>query len=145
MAVKDPATMAANWKAAMQNPQTAAKYKAGIQAVTENPMAKAASPEAEQLYLNNVQLSVSSGKRSAKLNAVPMSRWQGNAINIGSTLLSSGASKAIDKVTAHFQKWAPIYQQAHTAVQGMPKGGLVNAMARVQAVVQMFMTAAGRA
>jgi hypothetical protein len=140
--VATPAQMAANWVSGMQSPTAAAKYKAGIARVTVNPMQQAASPAAMQLYLNKVQQSVTSGKRAAALNAVPMSTWQNNSINIGANLLSSGATKATAKMTAHFQKWAPIYQQASDAAKSIPKDGTISsAMARVQASLQVLMGA----
>ncbi len=142
--MKTAQQMAANWQQAMSNPATATKYKQGIASTTVNPMQKAAQPDAEALYLANVQRSVASGRRAARLNAVPLERWKNNAINIGSTLLSSGAQKAMDKTTAHFQKWAPIYGQMHDAAAALPKGGLANALARVQAAISVAMAAAGR-
>lgn len=141
---KTPDQMAAAWKASMQNPQTAQRYKDGINGTSVNPMELAASPDAEQLYLQNIQLAVSSGKRRDKLRAVPLARWKNNAINVGAASLSSGAVKAMDKVSAHFQKWGPIYAQASAAAKALPKGGMANAMARVQAAMQVMMSAAGR-
>lgn len=143
---KTAAQMATNWQNAMTNPQTAAKYKAGIQATTVNPMQKAASPEAQQLYLMKTQQAVQSGKMANRLNATPMTTWQNNAANIGSTQLSVGAQKGQAKVVAHFQKWQPIYQQASQAAAAIPKDGTVGtAMAKVQAAMQVMMAAAGRA
>jgi len=137
--------MATNWQQGMQNPSTAQKYKQGIGNFQGNPMALAASPEATALYLSRIQMAVSSGKRANKLNAVPVERWRNNAMNIGANLLSSGANKAIDKVRTHFQKWAPIYQQASAAAHALPKGGEANALARVQAAIHTMMVAAGTA
>jgi hypothetical protein len=136
--------MAQNWAAAMRDGNTANKYKAGIQAFQGNPMALAAADDAEQRYLTNVQNSVNSGKRRNALNAVPVERWRSNAMTIGANLLSTGAQRAMDKVTAHFNRWAPIYAQASAAAQALPKGGLANAMNRVQAAISVLMAAAGR-
>jgi X-X-X-Leu-X-X-Gly heptad repeat protein len=141
---KTATQMATNWQQAMTNPQTSTKYKQGIQNTTVNPMQKAASPESEALYLSRVQQSVASGKRAQKLNAVPVDRWKNNAINVGATQLSSGAQKAQDKVTQHFNKWAPVYSQMSDAARALPKGGMANAMARVQAAITIAMQAAGR-
>jgi hypothetical protein len=141
---KAAADMIGNWQKAMQNPMTADKYRKGIGRTTVNPMQLAASPQAMQLYLARVQQSVQSGKRANKLNAVPVQRWKDNATNVGANNLSSGATKALDKVTAHFNKWAPIYQQASDAARAVPKDGTIGAaMARVQANLQVLMAAAG--
>lgn len=142
---KTSAQMAANWNQGMSSPSTAQKYKDGINSFQGNPMALAATDQAQQLYLTNTAASVSSGKRAAKLNSVPVQRWKDNAINVGSTQLSSGAVKAKQKVADHFTKWQPIYQQASAAAKALPKGGQANALARVQAAMQVMMQAAGRA
>jgi len=136
--------MSKNWQLAMANPQTASKYKDGITGFQGNPMALAAAPDAEQRFLSGVQLSVTSGKRSQILNAVPVERWRNNAINIGANLLGTGAQRAASKVDAFFQRWAPIYAQASAAAHALPKGGLANALARVQAAITVEMQAAGR-
>jgi hypothetical protein len=143
--VKNAQQMADNWSQAMMSPTTANKYKQGIQSTTVNPMALAASPQAEQLYLTRVQQAVTSGKRSQKLMSVNPQTWKDNAVNIGSTQLTVGANKAKPKVAAHFQKWAPVYQQAHDAAMAIPKDGSIgSAMARVQAAIQVMMSAAGK-
>ncbi len=141
---KAASQMAQNWIQAMQNPATANKYKQGITNTTVNPMAKAATPESEALYLSRVQQAVASGRRSQRLQATPVDRWKNNAINVGATQLSSGAQKAQDKVQQHFNKWAPIYGQMSDAANALPKGGMANALARVQAAISVAMQAAGR-
>lgn len=120
------------------------RYIDGVAAVTESPMAKAASPEAMQLYESRVMESVRSGKRAKKLLEAPLSRWKDNATKKGAERLASGAQAAADKVRAHFQKWAPIYQQVSDAVSSMPKGGRANAKARADKAIDMLMDAAGR-
>lgn len=141
---KTPQQMATNWRSAMQNPQTSQKYKDGINNFQGNPMALAATPDAEARYLNGVQQSVASGKRTQKLQSVPVDRWKTNSVNVGSMQLSTGATKAMDKVSAHFQKWGPVYQQASAAAHALPKGGKANAMARVSAVLDVLYQAAGK-
>jgi len=143
--VKTAPQMADNWAQAMGNPQTASKYKQGIQSTTVNPMAMAATPEAMNLYATRVQESVTSGRRAQKLNAVPVDRWKNNAVNVGSTQLTVGATKAKAKVQEHFNRWASVYAQAHDAAAALPKGGEANALARVAAAMRVMMQAAGRA
>ena len=137
--------MADAYKQAMQSPTTAQRYKDGIAGYNGNPMAAAAQPDAQQRYAQNTQAAVASGKMAAKLNAVPVQTWKDNAMNVGAARLTSGAQKAMSKVQAHFSKWAPIYQQCSDAVKNMPKGGIANATARVQAVLQILMSNAGSA
>ena len=142
---KSAQQMADAYKQAMQSPQTAQRYKDGIAGYNGNPMAAAAAPDAQARYAQNTQAAVSSGKMAAKLNAVPVQTWKDNAMNVGAARLTSGAQKAMSKVQQHFQKWQPIYQQCSDAVKGMPKGGIANATARVQAVLQILMSNAGSA
>lgn len=117
-------------------------YRNGIDAVTENPMQKAA--DADDLYLARVEESVRSGRRRNALLSVPMTRWKENAKTKGAERLASGAVAAADKVRSHFQKWAPIYDQASEAVKSMPKGTREDAKARVGRVIDILMDAAGR-
>lgn len=118
------------------------RYKDGIEKVTESPMAKAA--EADDLYLMRVEESVRSGKRRQKLLNTPMQRWKDNAKNKGADRLASGAAAAADKVRAHFQQWAPVYENISSTVAAMPKGGRENAKARAAKAIDMLMDAANR-
>lgn len=135
--------MVQRYQTAMAAGTTVAKYKEGIASVTESPMAKAATPEATDLYLRRVQESVSSGKRQAKLMAVPLQRYKDNA-TAKADRLASGAKAAIDKSRAHFQKWTPIYANVKDTVKAMPKGGMAEAQARSAKAIEMLMQAAGR-
>lgn len=130
------------YQQAMASGVTAQRYKDGIDAVTQNPMEKAAA--AAPYYLQRVQEAVSSGKYAEKLRQTPMARWKDGAKNKGAARLASGAAQAIDKVRAAAQKWAPIYNQVSETVQAMNKGGLVNAQARSAKAIEMMMSAAGR-
>lgn len=143
--MKSAAQMASNWKSAMSSPQTQQKYKDGINNTTVNPMELAASDAATQLYLNNVNAAVASGKRQAKLRAASQAQWKQNAVNIGANALTTGANKAQSKVQSHFDRWAPIYAQASQAAKSIPKDGSIgSAMARVQAAISVMMQAAGK-
>lgn len=142
---KNMSNAAAKWVAAMQSPMTQQSYKDGVNSVTQSPTVAASTPDAEARYVSGVQQSVSSGKRAAALQAVSLQQWQQAALNKGAPRLSSGASNAQAKMQAHFAKWGPIYQQASAAAHALPKGGLGNAMARVQASIQVLMAAAGKA
>jgi hypothetical protein len=121
---------------------TKEKYKQSIDAVTESPMAKAAA--ADELYLKRVEESVRSGRRAAKLNATPISRWKDNAKGKGADRLSTGAAAAADKVRAHFAKWGPVYDQIKRDVAGMAKGGIEESLARVRYAIEASKKAAGK-
>ena len=127
---------------AMSSGLTKQKYLDGVTAVTESPMAKAA--EADDLYLRKVEESVRTGRRRAALMNVTLDKWKANARTKGAERLTGGAVAALDKVRAHFQKWSPIYESMHAAVQGMPKGTTEDALARVRRVIEMAKQAAGK-
>lgn len=124
--------------------QARQSYIDGINGTTVNPMEMAASDESTALYLNNVQASVSSGRRQAKLRSIPQSAWKDGAIKKGADRLATGAQAARSKVLAHFQKWGPIYDRVHQEVSQMPKGGAANAKARSAKAIDILMEAAGR-
>jgi hypothetical protein len=135
----------ANWIAAMGSPNTAQKYKDGINATTVNPMALAASPEAMDAYLAGVQRSIASGKRANSLNQADPAQWKANAINVGASRLASGAQKAQQKYLKKIAPFAAVWPQMRAAARALPKGGLANAQARAAAALQVLMTAAGTA
>lgn len=124
------------------SPQAKKKYQEGVDAVTESPMQKAA--DSDQLYLQRIQESVSSGRRRQALLAVPLSRWKDNAKGKGADRLAGGARAAADKVRAHFQKWSPIYQQIKQECAAMPKGSIEDSMARVRRAIEISKQAAGK-
>lgn len=136
-----------NWSASMQSTQTQNKYKNGITNFQGNPMALAAAPDAQTLYKEATAAAVDSGRMAAKLNAVPVSRWKDNAINIGASQLAVGARKALAKMQSHFQRWMPIYGQASQAARALPKAapGDVNAaLARVRASIEVLVANKGK-
>lgn len=138
---KDPQQAADNWVAAMQSPQTAAKYKQGISGYTGNPMAEAAKQLPK--YLARVTEAVSSGKMAARLNAANPATWKQNALTIGASALVSGATKAKAKVLTTFQRLKPFWDQAQAAAAAVPDDGGSNA-GKWQAAVQVMMAAGGR-
>lgn len=141
--MKTPDQMAKAWGDAMARPDTAQKYRDGINGTTVNPMAEAAKPDAEARYLAAVTEASSSGRRTAKLNAVPLERWKTNAATVGAQSLSSGATKAKAKVAAHFQRFGPVYQQASEAARAAKAGG-ASPLSRVATAINVMRAAAGK-
>lgn len=89
------------------------KVRDGVQRVTESPMAKAATPEAEQKYLMGVQESVSSGRRRAGLMRRDLSFWKDKMLNVGIPRMSQGATAA-----------KAVYTQAMSEVLAYEASGL---------------------
>jgi hypothetical protein len=142
-AAKTADQLANSWVSGMQN--AGQRYKDGISNVTESPMAKAAQPDAMNRYLSGVQNSVSSGKRAAALQSADFNQWKQNALNVGAGRLGTGAQKAKSRFQNQMNKWAPVYQQASQAAQAIPHdGSMGSALARVQASMQVMMSAAGK-
>lgn len=130
----------------LTNGQSAAarqKYIDKINGFQGNPMQLAA--DQDQVYLQRVQESVSSGKRRAALLAVSPQVWKSMATSKGASRLGPGMQAAADKMRAALTKWAPIYDQVSNEVAQMPKGGLSEAQARSARAIEILMRAAGRA
>lgn len=72
--------------------------RAGIEKVTESPMAKAAAKETKMV--NNLQAAVTSGKWRAGLNRVSLQQWKDQAINKGLNRIAAGVDGSKDKVIA---------------------------------------------
>lgn len=138
-AATDPAS---KWLASMTSPQTAQNYTNGVNAYTGNPMADAAAQA--NAYVNGVQSAVATGRWQNALLNTPVQVWKTNSVNKGAARLSSGAQAAQSKVQAFFQKFTPVYAQIRSTVQAMPKGGMANALARVQTAITMLKQAAGK-
>lgn len=129
----------------MQDTRTQQKWVNSIGKMTENPAAKAATPEATDLYLANVQEAVSSGRRQQALNNVSLgyiqSQARANAANLG-----TGARKGKPKMDAVAGKIAAAGQAARDAAASLPKGKRGDreaAKARMGAAVDAIMSAWG--
>lgn len=129
-----------NWKAGMQAPTTAQRYKDGINSYQGNPMQAAAS-QADywaQQVVNSKQRYID------KLNATPVDRWRTNATTMGATALTTGATKGASKYQDYANKFQGVWQQASQAAKSLPKGGKANALARISASMDVMMQAAGK-
>lgn len=136
--------MAARWKESMKEGKTQKRYQEGIEKVRENPMEKAASPEATELYVRRVQEAVDSGKRERKLLSASFADWKKTAKSVGSQRLASGADKGAAKSDKHFEQWASVYNSVSQEVAAMPKGTREAAKARVAKAIDLMMDAANR-
>lgn len=139
--VTSAADAAKNWADAMNSPLTQQKYLQGVARVTVSPTSMAAQPDAQARYIQNTAQAVQSGRMAAKLNAVSLSAWQ-QAVQAGASNLSRNAQAKKQKQAAAAQKLQPVWQAMRDAAAALPKGGLANGLARVQAAltVQAQMT-----
>jgi len=120
---------AANWSRGMSN--STEKIRAGINAVTESPTAKAA--QATDRYLQGVQQSVASGKLAASLNRVTLQDWKTAAIEKGVNRIAAGAAAAQSKFASFMNEFLP-YLQA--GVAQLPPRGTVDQ--NIERAVQMM-------
>lgn len=108
----NPQAAAAAWQKGMQG--SAAKLTAGIQGVTESPMAKAAA--AADRMIAGVTQAVTSGKWAASLNAVSLSAWQNAFLTKGVPIMAQRAAAALPKVQAFMTQFLPFIQSTVAAL-----------------------------
>lgn len=126
------AAVAARWA---QNLGAATdKIKAGIQAVTQSPTAKAAANANN--YLLGVQRAVSSGKFQASLQAVSLQDWQNAMINKGLTRIASGATQAQPKMQAFMSQWLPYEAAGVAQLASTPRGTIDQNISRAVAMMR---------
>ncbi len=105
-----------------------AKYTAGIQSVTTSPNAKAAA--AVMTWQARLADPKTQAKYVAKNNAVSLTDWKNNAVNIGASRLSSGATKGAPKMQTFATQFYPFLDGVLSKVQSMPNVTLEQRIAR---------------
>lgn len=110
------------------------KYKAGIDAVTENPADKAAA--AQDRWIAGVQQSASNGKWRRGLAKSTLSSWKDKAKTKGADRLASGARDAKPKMEKFLTAWLPVAADIKATVASMPKGGIEASLARVRVAME---------
>lgn len=119
----------------LNNTQNAGEaYKAGVQSVKENPMAKAAA--AGDKMARKVQEAVQSGKFAASLNRVSMQAWQQAAVNKGAARLADGARNGQAKYQAFAAQFYPHVDAVAQQVRAMPSNTLEDGIARAAAQIR---------
>lgn len=96
------------------------KFTAGVEAVSTNPMEKAAA-RADQ-YLAGVQEAVASGRYSAGLRRVSLSDWKQAMIKKGAPRLGSGAQAAIPKFRAFMTRLMSHIESGKSMLESTPRG-----------------------
>ena len=121
-----PAEAHEKWK----NRLTAAipDVKAGIDRVTESPMAKAA--KAEDKWIAGLNAAKASGKYRRGLLAVSLEEWKEKARDIGADRIIAGAAGAGAKQTAFYAKLFPFEEALQAKVNAMPNVSLADSVAR---------------
>lgn len=114
MAIPTAAQLVANWKRGMQS--AGAKYTAGVNAVTESPMDKAASPQSRQKYAQSTQqAAVDGGRMETGLRRTTLDSWKRAAAGVGAANLVTGAQKGEPKLAAKAQQLVDAQRAAKDA------------------------------
>lgn len=94
----------------------------GVNAVTANPMEKAA--QAQDAYLAGVQRAVQTGKWQAGLRSVTLAQWKDDMINKGIPRISAGVAAAKEKYTRFMTELMAHIGTIRAELEGMPRGDL---------------------
>lgn len=109
--------------------------KAGVNAVTESPMEKAAARK--DAWLAGVQRAAQSGKYENNLRAVSLQDWKNAMLNKGIPNMQNGYTNGKAKFQRFMSEWLPYAQQISQAVKAMPKGTLQQGIDRATAAIKM--------
>jgi hypothetical protein len=132
MALPNATQMAANWANGMA--QAGEKIRAGVQAVTEAPTAKAA--RRTDAMLAGLQRAIASGKVAAGLNAVSLEDWKSATLNKGIGRVAAGAAAAKPKVQNFAQQFLPHLEAGLRELDSMPRGDIETNIARATAMMR---------
>lgn len=142
--VKTPEQANANWSARMADQTTQQKFVQGVQSVTESPNAKAASPAAQQKYMNATQNAVTSGRMAARNQAVGVDKWK-QATAAGAQAMAAGAARKKQKQLDAARRLSAGWQAARDAAAAIPHDGSTQAaLAKVAASITAMKAAAGK-
>lgn len=127
MSMPSAAEVAQNWERGLSG--ASAKITAGINRVSENPMAKAA--QSVDLWQQRTSSQQARDKFVRGLNRGSTQSWKDAAIKKGVPRISQGAREAQPKVQAFMQEFLPHVASVQAAVNAIPKGDLSASRARM--------------
>lgn len=111
-------------------------YKAGVMAVTVNPMEKAA--QSAELYAQKVQEAVQSGRYQAGCRSVSLGDWQQAAAEKGSARITQGVTAAIPKQQQFYSQLLPYTDRVKATIAAMPKMSESDSEQRALAAIRMM-------
>lgn len=132
MAIPSAQQIATNWRNGMANATD--KMKAGVNAVTEAPTAKAAR-NADRM-VQGIQRAVADGKWQAGLNRVTLQDWKDDMLNKGIGRVAGGAAAATSKVQDFWQEFGPHLEAGVRQLESMPRGDLETNIQRAAAMMR---------
>lgn len=126
MAIPNAGQIATNWRNGMAS--SGEKLKAGVNAVTESPTAKAARNIDRMVA--GVQRAAQSGKTQRALERVSLEDWKKSMLEKGAARVASGAAAAVSKVQDFFQEFIPWLEAGQRKLESMPRGDIEQNIAR---------------
>lgn len=124
-----PDQVAKKWATNLGN--AGQSMKDGVTAVTESPMAAAA--RSLDLMRQNFLAAIDSGKVLRGLQRKTLDDWKNAMLTKGVSRIQQGAQQGQGAVQQFQAQWLPFIRAASNRIKAMPKGGMANAMARIQA------------
>jgi len=124
--------IANNWSNGMS--AAGEKVRAGIQAVTESPTAKAA--RRTDAMLAGLQRAIADGKVQRGLEAVSLEDWKQAALNKGVGRIAAGAAAAKPKMQEFFTQFIPHLEAGMRELENMPRGDVEQNIARATAMMR---------
>lgn len=110
--------------------------RAGVNAVTESPMEKAAA--AKDRWLQGVQRAAQNGKYENNLRAVSLQDWKTAMLNKGIPNMQNGYAQGKAKFQRFMNAFLPFARQVSDEVKQMPKGTIQQSIDRARHVIQRF-------
>lgn len=107
------------------------RMKAGVNAVVDSPMEKAA--QAAPQWLAGVQKAASEGTFEAGLRKVSLSDWKQKMLNKGIPNMATGVREALPDMTKFLTEFLPYAAQVSDDIKAMPKGSKEDSRARMNA------------
>lgn len=130
--VKTGQEFAQNWSKNLEGSEK--KILAGVSAVTESPMEKAAA--SVDRWRAGVIKAADDGAFVDGLRSVSLDTWKRNFQTKGVQNLRTGIKSAEPKVVAFGNYWMPIQADLSQQVAAMPKGTMQDSLARVAKVME---------
>ncbi len=130
--MQSPTELARKW--AKNLGSAGESIKAGVNAVTESPTAKAARQV--DAYQQGVLRSVADGKYQAGLRRVTLEDWRKAMLEKGAPRVAAGASAAIPKMENFLGEFLPHLEQGQRLLESMPRGDISQNIARAVAMIE---------
>lgn len=112
------------------------KIKESVNAMTENPMLRAAA--AKDAYVSGVMEAAESGRWEDGLRSVDFQAWKTKTAEVGTQRIAAGVESAKPRVTQFMTQLLPYTDQVSRTVQQMPSGNLEDNIQRAVAAMRMM-------